>query len=235
MLGRMFSLTGFMKALKQRFTQWYNRRNGRTGTLWEGRYKSVIVQDEDSALRTMASYIDLNPVRAGLTDDPGTYRWSGYAEAVTGDAQALENIAQITGTTAGRLNGGGMDEYAPAESAGMRKRRLLRALIHYRQILGVAGRSRIREDGKTLGREEHARAQTRREFGSGVRREQLMRRVKHLTHGVVFGTREFIDEWFERNRSWFGGGSSEHRETGARPIGKEWRTLYNLRQFRKQC
>ncbi|HWB03231.1 MAG TPA: transposase [Verrucomicrobiales bacterium] len=46
MLGRMFSLTEFMKALKQRLTQWYNRANNRTGTLWEGRYKSVIVQDE---------------------------------------------------------------------------------------------------------------------------------------------------------------------------------------------
>ena len=40
MLGRMFSLSEFMKALKQRFSQWYNRRKGRTGVLWEGRYKS---------------------------------------------------------------------------------------------------------------------------------------------------------------------------------------------------
>ena len=55
MLGRMFSLSEFMKALKQRFTQWYNRRNGRDGTLWGGRYKSVIVQDENRALRTMAT------------------------------------------------------------------------------------------------------------------------------------------------------------------------------------
>jgi len=47
-----------MKALKQRFSQWYNRRKGRTGVLWEGRYKSVIVQDETKALRTMATYTE---------------------------------------------------------------------------------------------------------------------------------------------------------------------------------
>ncbi len=67
----------------------WHLRNERTGTLREGRYKSVSVQDEANALRTMATYIDLNPVRAGLTDDPGSYRWSGCAEAMTGDPQTM--------------------------------------------------------------------------------------------------------------------------------------------------
>ena len=234
MLSRMFSLSEFMKALKQRFTQWYNRRNERTGTLWEGRYKSVIVQDEEIALRTMATYIDLNPVRAGLTDDPGSYRWSGYAEAMTGDAQAMENIAQITGATAERVQGRGLGEPAPIETAAMRKRRQLRALIHYRQMLGLAGRPRVREDGKTVRRGVSERVQQRLESASGVRREQLLKRVKHLTHGVIIGSREFINDWFERNRPWFAGRSQTCRKTGARPIGKEWRTLYSLRQLRKQ-
>jgi len=64
------SLSEFRKALKQRFSQWYNRRKGWTGVLWEGRYKSVIVEYETKALRTMATCIDLNPVRAGITEDP---------------------------------------------------------------------------------------------------------------------------------------------------------------------
>ncbi len=74
MLGRMFSLSEFMKALKQRFTQWFNGRRGRTRTLWEGRYKRVMVQEDESAMRTMAAYIDLNPVRAGCVMDPGEYK-----------------------------------------------------------------------------------------------------------------------------------------------------------------
>ena len=67
---RRGDLSVFLKELKQRFTQWYNRRKGRRGTLWEDRFKSVIVEGSEAALLTMAAYIDLNPVRAGVVDDP---------------------------------------------------------------------------------------------------------------------------------------------------------------------
>ena len=50
-----------MKTLLQRFTRWFNRTHNRSGTLWEERYKSVIVESGIAA-RTMAAYIDLNPV-----------------------------------------------------------------------------------------------------------------------------------------------------------------------------
>ena len=63
-----------MKELKERFSRWFNKRHGRRGMLWQDRYRSVLVEDGD-ALRTMAAYIDLNPVRAGLIDDPKDYRW----------------------------------------------------------------------------------------------------------------------------------------------------------------
>src|SRR3546814_1778722 len=53
----------------------FNARHARTGTLWEGRYKSCLVDSEDYVLRCHR-YIELNPVRARLTDDPATYRWS---------------------------------------------------------------------------------------------------------------------------------------------------------------
>ena len=60
----------------------------------------MIVQDDTKALRTMATYIDLNPVRAGITGDPADYRWSRYEGAMAGKAEALEGIAMVTGTTA---------------------------------------------------------------------------------------------------------------------------------------
>jgi REP element-mobilizing transposase RayT len=62
---RMHDLSEFMKTLLQRFTRWFNREHNRRGTLWEERYKSVIVESGVAA-RTMAAYIDLNPVRAGM-------------------------------------------------------------------------------------------------------------------------------------------------------------------------
>ena len=233
MLARMFSLSEFMKALKQRFSQWYNRRKGRTGVLWEGRYKSVIVEEEAKALRTMATYIDLNPVRAGIIEDPADYRWSGYAEAMAGKAEAMEGIACIIGATPERVHGQKFGEAAPVETAKLRKRRQLRALIHYRQMLGVAGRPRVNEAGETVRSGVSARVQLRLEREGGVRREQLMKRVRHFTDGVILGSREFINGWFEQNRAWFGGKSQEQRKTGARRISKVWNHLYNLRELRQ--
>ena len=82
--ARMWDVSGFMKSLKGRFTQWYNRRHGRKGTLWEERFKSVLVEGSGTTLAAMAAYIDLNPVRAGLVEDPKDYRWCGYGEALGG-------------------------------------------------------------------------------------------------------------------------------------------------------
>ena len=233
MLARMFSLSECMKALKQRFSQWYNRRKGRTGVLWEGRYKSVIVQDETKALRTMATYIDLNPMRAGITEDPADYRWSGYAEAMAGKTAALEGIALVTGATAEQMLGRGLGEAAPQETPTMRRKRELRALVQYRQLLGLAGRPRMKEDGTVIRRGVSEKVQTRLAQESGVKREQLLKRLRHFTDGVVLGSREFINGWFEQNRSWFGGRSSEARKSGARKISKDWDKLYNLRQLRE--
>ena len=70
---RMHDLGEFMKALLQRFSRWFNAQHKRTGTLWESRFKSVLVEDGIAA-QTMAAYIDLNPVRAGMVADPAGYR-----------------------------------------------------------------------------------------------------------------------------------------------------------------
>ena len=80
---RMHDLSEFMKSLLERFTKWFNRKHGRSGTLWEDRFKSVIVES-GTAARTIAAYIDLNPVRAGIVKDPADYRWSSYGEAIGG-------------------------------------------------------------------------------------------------------------------------------------------------------
>jgi REP element-mobilizing transposase RayT len=87
---RMHNLSEFMKTMLQRFTRWFNRTHERSGTLWEERYKSVIVESGIAA-RTMAAYIDLNPVRAGMVADPAAYRWSSYGEAVGGGTKGNDN------------------------------------------------------------------------------------------------------------------------------------------------
>lgn len=88
---QMFDVSQFNKLLKMRFSIWYNRQNERKGTLWEGRFTSVLVQ-EGEALRKIAAYIDLNGVDAGLAEDPKDYRYCGYAEAVGGNEKAREGL-----------------------------------------------------------------------------------------------------------------------------------------------
>lgn len=70
-----------MQAVGRRYVRYFNQRQGRTGTLWEGRYKSTLIQAERYLLACMA-YIDLNPVRAGIAAEPADYPWSSHAHYV---------------------------------------------------------------------------------------------------------------------------------------------------------
>jgi putative transposase len=66
-----------MQAVGRRYVRRFNQKHARTGTLWEGRYKSTIIQAERYLLACMV-YIDLNPVRAGLVAEPATFPWSSH-------------------------------------------------------------------------------------------------------------------------------------------------------------
>jgi putative transposase len=68
--------------------QYFNRSYGRTGTLWEGRYKATLI-DGDQYLFTCMRYIELNPVRANMVRHPKNYPWSSYHRNANGKADAL--------------------------------------------------------------------------------------------------------------------------------------------------
>ncbi|MEF8793266.1 MAG: transposase [Thiohalorhabdus sp.] len=69
------NLSKGMRQLNGVFTQYSNRRHGRTGHLFQGRYKAILV-DGDSYLLELARYVVLNPVRAGMVRNPGDWPWS---------------------------------------------------------------------------------------------------------------------------------------------------------------
>lgn len=77
-----------MKGLGQRYVQYVNRTYRRSGTLWEGRYRSCPTHAEDYLL-TCQRYIELNPVRAGMVEHPAEYRWSSYRANAQGERDAL--------------------------------------------------------------------------------------------------------------------------------------------------
>lgn len=79
-------LSRAMKAISGRYSQWFNWRHKRAGHLFEGRFKSVLVQKERHLLE-LSRYVVLNPVRAGLVERAGDWRWSNY-RATAGIAAA---------------------------------------------------------------------------------------------------------------------------------------------------
>lgn len=77
-----------MQALGRKYVQFFNYTHSRTGTLWEGRYKSTIV-DADNYLLTVYRYIELNPVRANMVEHAADYPWSSYQANAMGKAIKL--------------------------------------------------------------------------------------------------------------------------------------------------
>jgi putative transposase len=77
-----------MQSVGRRYVQRFNSMHQRTGTLWEGRYKATLV-DTEQYLWACYRYIELNPVRAGLVEDPRAYRWSSYRANAFGASDPL--------------------------------------------------------------------------------------------------------------------------------------------------
>lgn len=220
--ARMWDVSWFMRLLKQRFSQWFNRRQDRKGTLWEERFKSVLVEGTSEALAMMAAYIDLNPVRAQMVFDPGEYRWSGYAAAQAGDERALAGLRAIDQARAAHVE-------LPADAAG--------TLANYR--LWVYGRGEQREgllddQGNVgpvgrVGIDPARVAEVRAKGGKLTRWETLRCRVRYFSDGVALGTKEWVEGVFARHRRQFG----LKRKSGARPMRQvDGGGLHTLRDLR---
>ena len=190
LLERMGDVSVFAKELKQRFSLWYNRHHERFGTLWAERFKSVIVEDQPSSLEAVAAYIDLNPVRAGLVEDPKDYRFCGYAAAVAGNALARKGLMSIR-----------KDQTSWGSCAAA-----------YRMRLFVGGGT-THQSGKVVLDKEKIKAVI--EQGGELSLGEVLRlRVRHMSDGVALGSRAFVDEVFTLHREKFGA----KRKDGARPI-----------------
>lgn len=77
-----------MKSVGERYVRYFNEQHSRTGTLWDGRYKSCLVQD-DAYLLVCHRYIEQNPVRAGMVSEPKLYRWSSHHRNAYNEADTM--------------------------------------------------------------------------------------------------------------------------------------------------
>jgi len=82
------AISRMMQSVGRRYVQYFNYTYKRTGTLWEGRYKACLIQKE-SYLLQVYRYIELNPVRASMVEDPADYGWSSYQVNGLGKKSAL--------------------------------------------------------------------------------------------------------------------------------------------------
>lgn len=209
---RMHDLSEFMKTLKQRFSQSFNARHRRKGTLWEERFKSILVQGSRGALATIAAYIDLNPVRAGIVSDPRHYRFSGYGEAVGGSSRAREGVASIMRTLG--------DDSTWRATHGA-----------YRQFLYSEGVEPPVTDsaGHRRGGFSQEELQKVIDAGGKLTLPQTLRcRVRYFSDGLIIGSQAYVDDRFQHYRDRFG----LKRHTGARPIrGAKLDDLFTARRL----
>jgi hypothetical protein len=222
-----------MKGLLQRFTQWFNRAHSRSGTLWEDRFKSVIVED-GLAARTMAAYIDLNPVRAGMVDDPADYRWSSYGEAIGGGKKGDGKKARE----------GLVRAYYCDQGVGFEAGKWEEVSRLYRRVMGISlgkrsGRAEVSAGSRGIGQTTQNTAElleskdnetVLKDLGMA---KMLRCRVRYFTDGAVIGSKEFVNEAFSSARERFG----PKRKDGARKMrggaAAAGGSLWSLRNLRK--
>ena len=186
-LDRMHDLSCFVGELKQRISQRYNLKTERKGPLWEDRFKSVLVQGSPGVLATVAAYIDLNAVRAGIVKEAKEWRWCGYAEAAAAQSLAREGIYEVLGEP----------DDAGRDGVGWRR-------VHqrYRALLVCDSVQRRDESGrivrKGLTPEEVVAAE---EQGFELPPAALLRhRVRYFTDGLALGSAEFLEGVFKKKK-----------------------------------
>ena len=241
---RFCDLSIFVKELKERFSRWFNKHHGRRGTLWMDRFKSVLVEDGE-ALRTMALYIDLNPVRAGLVEDPKDYRWTGYGEATGGSKRARRGLCKVMEAPMdsweekrGQLTPGEAYRcwvFGEGLEAGTEKGMGSRADAGEKRAgLEVSGRlksalpSTLRPSKMKKGFSKE-RVEAVLKAGGKLSRAELLRcQVRWFSDGVAIGSKSFVEGIFTRCREHFG----PKRRTGARPVREDAGGLHALRELR---
>ena len=174
------NLSEFVKEIKQDFSRFFNKRNGRRGFFWGDRFKSVIVENGETLVNCLA-YIDLNPVRAGIVARPEEYRWNSIGRHVqTGNKDGFLSLDF------------GLAEFGVADT-GERLRR-------YRRFLYETGAA---DKGKGA-RIDRDLVKGEREKGFNLTgTERFAFRTRHFTDSGIIGTKEFVSETWRKFRHFF--------------------------------
>jgi len=170
----------------------YNHRRDHVGTIWGSRFKSMLLSPDYQTLMTVGSYIDLNPVRAKIVENPGEYRWSGYGTAIHGNALSRNGLStmvaaayiqcEVPFATALRAYESAIEgfiepppkaEDSPHEDAALEQRK---APIKHREFVPEKVEAEIREGAKL------------------PLFDMLRCKVRYFSHGLAIGPASFVGE-----------------------------------------
>jgi len=218
---RMFDLSQFCKTLKETYSMSYNFRHAHVGTIWGSRFKSILLSPDYKTLMTVGSYIDLNPVRAEIVEEPGEYRWSGYGTAVRGNALSRNGICAMVAAAYIRRE-------VLFETARQAYESAIEGFIEEPRNEESAHDGVAQEQQK--GPQEHpefVQARVEVEIAQGEKLslfEMLRCKVRYFSHGLVIGPASFVRE--------FVGGQKSSKDTSRRCECCDDVELYTARWLR---
>ncbi|MCC5842650.1 MAG: transposase [Verrucomicrobia bacterium] len=250
-IDRMCDLAEFMRVLKHGYTLWYNRTHDCKGAFWDARYRSVVVEGTPLALMSVAAYIDLNPIRAGMVEDPMEYRWSGYAAACGGGKTEREGLEMLVRLARGVV---------PQKAEGVRTMTLNKEMpgtwreigekldresrqrvapkdwgevqAVYRLWLYAKGESKVNVDRirkKMRDRKGFDEVEVMAEMermGAVPMARMLRQRVKTFSRGVAIGGDAFLGRLMTEHRGSFG---KDRNAAGRKLPGRDWLGMEALR------
>ena len=169
------NLSEYVKDLKQRFTRYYNKKQGKKGYFWSDRFKSVLVEEGDTLINCLA-YIELNACRAGLVTRPEEYRWCSLGYHVQ------------TGNKEGFLS---LDFGLPSEKNNQPQERLR---LYRKYVYEKGGIEVI--DKKIMQKEKD------REFDLSPH-ERFLYRTRYFTDSGIIGSKAFVKRHYLRFKHFF--------------------------------
>lgn len=173
--NKLSSLSEFMKEIKQGFTRFYNKKHQRRGFFWGQRFKSVIIEDNQALLNCLA-YIDLNPVRAAIIDQPENYRWC-----------TLGYLVQT----------GNREDFLSLEFGVERLNRMTfkKRLTAYREFVYEIG-ALVSEKGKSI---EPEVLEKQREKGFQISSLDCLKyRTRYFTDSAIIGSKKYVSQTYQQ-------------------------------------
>ena len=182
---RLGSISTFVQELKQTFTKWYNNKHGRKGYLWNDRFKGVIVGKGEAQL-AFSAYIDLNPVRAGIVEQPEDYRWCSLGLRVRNPGRSQKLLGQFLESVLENNENVENGENDP--------------LSWYREFVYLSGGIEKEGKGMISGELVNDVKACHGKLGIG---DSFRYRVKNISEGIAIGSFSFISVMQERYKRKF--------------------------------